>query len=247
MRIRSSSSDVLLSQRHVTESLEPDVYAHWRKTPLGAMVEQVESRLVFEFAGPLAGKRLLDVGTGDGQYAIEAAVRGADVTAMDSSAAMLRAADVRAKHRGVALALHEGDVRVLPYEDRRFDIVLAVTALCMVGNSAQPFREMARVLAPGGLLVIGELGRWSLWAAKRRLESIGRNTIWDSMHFWAPGELRQHCTEAGLVVQGVRGAVYFPPLAALARVMAPLDRSLARISPLGAAFLCVVARKPVSP
>lgn len=196
----------------VCDSLDPEVYAQWRATPLGAMVEQAEMRLVFELAGPLSSKRVLDVGTGDGQYAIEATARGADVTALDSSAVMLRAAGARAASRGVTVRLQEGDVWALPFEDGRFDAVLAVTALCMVGNSAQPFREMARVLAPDGVLVIGELGRWSLWAAKRRLESIGRRTLWKSMYFWTPGELRRRSTEAG---------------------------------PVGAAFLCIVACKPV--
>ena len=39
--------------------LAPDAYARWRATPLGALVEQLEMRVVFDLAGPLAGKRVL--------------------------------------------------------------------------------------------------------------------------------------------------------------------------------------------
>lgn len=47
-----------------------EMYARWRDTPLGAITERVETALIFALAGPLHGKRLLDVGTGDGHYAI---------------------------------------------------------------------------------------------------------------------------------------------------------------------------------
>ena len=58
-------------------------YARWRARTLGAITEHVETSVVFSLIGPLHAKRVLDVGTGDGTYAIEAAARGAVVTALD--------------------------------------------------------------------------------------------------------------------------------------------------------------------
>jgi len=75
-------------------------YARWRASPLGRTVERVEMAVVFDLAGPLAGRRVLDVGTGDGAYALEAARRGAIVTAVDSDAAMLDAARGRPHRPG---------------------------------------------------------------------------------------------------------------------------------------------------
>jgi ubiquinone/menaquinone biosynthesis C-methylase UbiE len=228
----------------VSTILTPDAYARWRATRLGARVEQIEVRVVFDLAGPLAGKRVLDAGTGDGTYAIEAAVRGAEVTALDASAAMLEAARARAHLRGVSLRLQAGRVERLPFEAEHFDVVLAVTLLCSIKDPACALHEIARVLVPGGRLVVGELGRWSAWAAKRRLESLRRATFWTATRFWTRRELERQCTVAGLEIQAARGAVYFPPLAWAAQLMARIDPALARFGTIGAAFLCVASRKP---
>ncbi len=87
-------------------------------------------------------------------------------------------------------------------------------------------------------------GRWSAWAAKRRLQSRGKQALWSAAHFWTRSELEQRLTEAGLRVEATRGAVYFPPITVAARLMAPIDPMLARLGTLGAAFLCTAARKP---
>jgi 2-polyprenyl-3-methyl-5-hydroxy-6-metoxy-1,4-benzoquinol methylase len=71
-------------------------YAQRRATTLGKITERVETSVVFDLAGPLRGKSVLYVGTGDGTYAIEAAERGAIVTALDLEQEMLDATWARA-------------------------------------------------------------------------------------------------------------------------------------------------------
>lgn len=230
----------------MTEALTPSVYERWRSTSIGAMVEQLEARLVFELTGPLAGKRVLDVGTGDGTYAIQSAARGAEVTALDISTAMLEATRARARKQGVSVALREGSVERLPFETESFDVVLAVTLLCTLKDIASALRELARVVVPGGTLIVGELGRWSTWAAKRRLQSLGRETFWSSAHFWTRRELESRLIESGLRIEASRGAIYFPPITVAARLMARFDPKLARFGTFGAAFLCVASRKPTA-
>jgi len=121
--------------------------------------------------------------------------------------------------------------------------MLAVTVLCSVKDVTTAFGELARVLAPGGTLVVGELGRWSTWAVKRRLQSVIRQTFWSSVHFWTRRELHRRLTEAGLSIEATRGAIYFPPISAVARRIARMDPVLGRLGTFGAAFLCVAARK----
>lgn len=74
-------------------------YARWRASTLGRLTEQIEVNLVSNLTGPLAGKRVLDAGAGDGTYALEVARRGARVTALDPDPQMLDAA----AHRAAAL------------------------------------------------------------------------------------------------------------------------------------------------
>jgi hypothetical protein len=54
--------------------------ARWRSSRLGEITDTLEQQLLFELAGPVAGKRLLDVGCGDAALASEFAGRGAVVT-----------------------------------------------------------------------------------------------------------------------------------------------------------------------
>ena len=113
-------------------TLDSHQYAGWRATRLGAITERLELDLVFDLAGPVEGKSVLDVGTGDGSYALEAASRGAAATGVDVDPEMLRAAEQRASAGNLDLTFLEGHAERLPVDDERFDLVLAVTVLCFV-------------------------------------------------------------------------------------------------------------------
>jgi len=227
--------------------VSPSQYARWRETPLGRITERVETRVVFDLAGPLAGKRVLDVGTGDGTYALEAARRGGQVTGLDSDPAMLGAARARAREGDVSVALQEGRAEALPFGDASFQVVLAITVLCFVPDPHAAVKEIARVLAPGGKLVLGELARFSVWAARRRMRAWLGERTWRRAHFWSRRELVRLVESAGLEAEVVRGAVYFPPVGVVAQALAPLEPQLSRWHAPGAAFLALRARKPKLP
>ncbi|MBK6920719.1 MAG: methyltransferase domain-containing protein [Deltaproteobacteria bacterium] len=225
-------------------ALDPRQYAGWRATLLGAITERLELDLVFELAGPVVGKSVLDVGTGDGTYALVAASRGAEATGVDVDPEMLRAAEQRAGAMKLDVSFVKGRAERLPVDDRRFDLVLAVTVLCFVEDPAASFRELARVLRPGGRVVLGELGRHNLWAASRRVRGWLGSPTWRAAHFWTRGELRRHLSDAGLTVEAARGAIHYPPSASAARLLGVVDPWLSRAHAPGAAFLAVSATKP---
>lgn len=219
-------------------------YARWRASTLGALTERAETKVVFDLAGSLGGKRVLDVGTGDGTYALEAASRGARVTALDAEQGMLDAARARTDQRGLRLVLQQRRAEDLPFDDGRFDVVLGVTVLCFVPLAPFAVREMARVLAPGGRLVLGELGRYSVWAAERRVRGWLGSETWRRAHFWSRQALTELVRDAGLRVSVVRDSIFFPPSALAARAMAPFEPFLTRLHAPGAAFLTLAADKP---
>jgi SAM-dependent methyltransferase len=134
-------------------------------------------------------------------------------------------------------------VRALPFADGSFDMVLAVTVLCFVDDAARGVREMARVLRPGGRLVIGELGRWNLWAVRRRVGGWLGSRVWRSATFRTARALKGLMKGAGLDVTAVRGAIYYPPYASIAALLAHCDPWIGKRTTAGAAFLVVVGEK----
>jgi SAM-dependent methyltransferase len=221
-----------------------DAYRDWRASRLGRITDAVEEALLLKVVGPPSGLRILDAGCGDARLAVALAERGAAVTGIDAEPRMLAAGRAYAESRGVTVQLVQGDVRALPFPDGSFDVVLAVTVLCFVDDAPRAAGEMARVLCPGGRLVIGELGRWSLWAAKRRVSGWLGSPVWRSARFRTARDLKRLMTGAGLDVTSVRGAVYYPPFGGAAALLARWDSWIRERTTAGAAFLVVAGRKP---
>lgn len=216
-------------------------YASWRSTTLGSVTDRVELRLLLEAAGDVSGRHVLDVGCGDGTHLRALAERGAGGVGVDLSAGML------AEARGAAgprLSFVRADAKALPFEANSFDLVWAVTVLCLVDDAPGAVCEMARVLRPGGRLVVGDLGRWSTWAARRRVKAwLGWSEAWKMARFWSAAQLRRVASSAGLREPRVRGGVFFPHVGELARILEPLDPWVGSLGTFGAAFLVLTAEK----
>jgi len=229
--------------------ITPTAYAHWRESELGSITERLEQETIFSQAPDLRGWNVLDAGCGDGSYAIEASRRGAIVTGLDCSRPMLIAARQREQQSlsKAEISWRQGQVEALPFQDASFDLVLAITVLCLVPSPKRVLGELARVLRPGGMLLLGELGRCSTWALVRRVRAWLGSGFWKQAHFWTTGELRPLLQDVGLDLKTVRGAVYYPPLATCARLAGHYDRSLSILGGWGAAFLAVKASKPLPP
>jgi len=219
-------------------------FDRWRASRLGQITDRLEQRALLDMLGPLEGQRVLDVGCGDGAFSLLLARRGAEVTGLDRDPAMIAAARRRAEIEKTPAQFVEGATARLPFPDAAFDRVLAVTVLCFVDDAAPAIADMARVLRPGGRLVVGELGRWSLWAAMRRLRGWFGSETWTHARFRSRRELRALAKGAGLSVSGIRGAIFYPPVAWIGAVCAPFDTWLGQRTINGAAFLVLAATKP---
>ena len=222
----------------------PDAYAEWRRSTLGRITDALEERLLLDRIGPARGLRILDVGCGDGVLATRLAQDGARVTGIDASADMLAAAHRRARAAGVDVDLVEGDAGNLPFPKGQFDCVVSVATLCFVEDARPTIREMVRVLKPGGRLILGELGRWNLWAVQRRVKGWLGSDLWRAAHFRSRAEMLALAAEAGLADASVTGAIFYPPVGLAAKAMAPLDHMIGRAMTMGAAFLVMTGTKP---
>jgi len=110
-----------------------------------------EAGTLLRWLGPdLHGLRVLDVAGGDGYWAARTRRRGAHAVAIDIAAGKLRRGHKLAR----APSLIRGDALRLPFPDATFDRVMSICAIEHFDDGPLALSEMARVLAPGGDLVL---------------------------------------------------------------------------------------------
>ena len=104
--------------------------------------------------GDVAGKRILDLGCGDGQAAVAFARNGATTIAVDASVRMLDRARTLADQAAVRVEWHQGDVADLAFlRAESIDIVFSASSLGEVGDLHRVFRQVHRVLKNRGAFV----------------------------------------------------------------------------------------------
>ena len=105
--------------------------------------------------------RLLDVATGTGDFAIQLhrSLQPQHITGIDLSQGMLDEAVRKVKEKGLEkdISFEQGDCMALPMQDEAFDAVTVAFGVRNFEHLLQGYREMARVLKPGGMLCVLEL------------------------------------------------------------------------------------------
>jgi len=107
------------------------------------------------------GARLLEVGSGGGQLAVELADARPDVSivGVDLSPAQVARATRRAAAHRDRVRFVEGNALSLPFPDGHFDALVSVGSIKHWPDPRRGLAECARVLRPGGFLVIVEVDR----------------------------------------------------------------------------------------
>ena len=143
----------------------------WRKNPSACPYSQrfwveaphplITRARLREILEPKPGERVLEVGPGTGYYTLDAAEwvkPDGEVEVLDLQQEMLDHTMRRAGERGLAnVSPTRSDATSMPYEDGSFDAAYLVTVLGEIPDQDAAIRELARVLKPGGRLVVGEL------------------------------------------------------------------------------------------
>jgi ubiquinone/menaquinone biosynthesis C-methylase UbiE len=135
-----------VSVREVYES-----WALWYDGQKNQLLE-LEQPIVREILDGLPVGVALDAACGTGRHAEYLASLGHTVIGVDASPAMLARAREKVPHG----EFREGDLHVLPVDDASADLVVCAIALVHLADIDGPFREFARVLRPGGHLVVSD-------------------------------------------------------------------------------------------
>ncbi len=150
-----------------------------------------------ERLGIESGQSVLDLGCGSGVFLSMAAERGARVSGLDASEALLEIA----RRRVPDADLRAGDLQFLPYEDDSFDVVTGFNTFFFASDMTAALREAGRVARPGARVLIQVWGRpercdlTPMVQAVARLRGAERRA---GPTLFKPGVLEAIATEAGL-------------------------------------------------
>jgi ubiquinone/menaquinone biosynthesis C-methylase UbiE len=125
---------------------------------------------------------------------------GVRLTAVELSPGMLEIARRRAQELGVQAELRVGDAHDLPFPDASFDTVVATLALCTIPDDRRAVAEAARVLRPGGLLLLLEHVRSPILPVRILQRAFNPLTVLIENDHLIREPLR-HIQDAGLVVE----------------------------------------------
>jgi SAM-dependent methyltransferase len=157
--------------------------------------------------GTERASRLLDLGCGDGTNLGWLAPFAERLYGSDYNLVRL----ARAQARGSGATLFLADILDYPAADNFFDVVFFNHVIEHIERDRDALREVARILKPGGLLVLGtpNEGAWWWQLAYRRAPEVRATT--DHIHFYTARTIRERIAAQGLAVRHVEHLGWGPP------------------------------------
>lgn len=173
-----------------------DRYESWFETYEAAYESEIEALRSLQ----PAGGRGLEIGVGTGRFAdpLDFAF------GVDPAPEML----VQARDRGISVT--RGVAESLPYTADSFDSGLVVTTICFVDDVDQTLREAARVLRPGGHLLLGYIDKESR-VGRRYQEIKDENPFYRDARFLATEEVTQGLETIGFEDIQIRQTIFQLP------------------------------------
>lgn len=171
------------------------------------------------------GLRVADIGTGTGILARELAQAGAEVVAIDHSDRMISAAADQVRDPRITFAL--GEANDLPLEDETMDAAMAHMVLHYVAAPQDVLREMARVVRPGGRVILVDFVQHEASWMREELGVLWQGFAPESIEQWL-GDVGLHEVEIEIDQPETRGGSKLPAtfIAAADKPRAPLASCL---------------------
>jgi SAM-dependent methyltransferase len=152
---RILNDDTFAASEDITEAESRTGYAAWsdRYDEPGNPLIAIEEPAVWSLIDRLSPGRALDAACGTGRHARHLSSLGHRVVGVDNAPEMMQ----RARAQLADAQWVEGDLRAVPLAGGGFDLVVSGLALAHLPDLGPPISELARVLRPGGRLVISVL------------------------------------------------------------------------------------------
>jgi demethylmenaquinone methyltransferase / 2-methoxy-6-polyprenyl-1,4-benzoquinol methylase len=151
-KIRSMFDEIAHGYDRANTVLSGGIHHLWRKS-------------LVHWSGVKVGSRVLDCATGTGDLAIEfkrAVGTIGEVVGTDFSPGMLAPAPTKAAKLGLDIKFEQADVTQLSYADASFDVSSISFGIRNVQDPAKGLSELARVVRPGGVVMVLEFGQPSM-------------------------------------------------------------------------------------
>jgi len=163
--------------------------------------------------GPVAGKRVLEVGAGSGRDSVALARDGAMAIVLDYSRASLRLVREQARAQGLVIHLVHADALAMPFRDGSIDIVFHQGLLEHFRDPRPLLAENARITRGGGRVVVDVPQTFHLYTLmKQVMIALGVWFAgWETQ--FTPAGLERRVREAGLTVRRSYGEWMVPGLA----------------------------------
>ena len=143
-------------------TIRSDSYSRQNLSEMNSWKREAWRKLILSMAPKTGPLDILDVGTGPGFFAVNLALAGHRVTALDVTEEMLARARENAAAYGARISLVRQNGDALPFPDSSFDLVVSRNVLWNMERPEQALREWARVLRPGGRMVYFD-ANWYLY------------------------------------------------------------------------------------
>lgn len=181
-------------------------YEDWYGTPYGALADRIERAILSDLLRPVEpGGSLLEIGCGTGHFALALSRAGYASVGVDPSLPMLAIA--RARIPAVC-----GAGESLPFRDGAFDAALLVFVLEFASDPVAVVREARRVARRRVVVLTVGAGSWL--ALRRRVAGWRGHPIFSRARFLSRARLVEAIRSSGAEPEGVRTALYLPPLVA---------------------------------
>lgn len=184
--------DAVRAQRsHAAQAFFSRLAPEWDRLRSLHAPESVVEAAVLEALSSKPIRNLVDLGTGTGRMLQLLAPRAARTVGLDASHAMLSVARANLEKAGLSrIELRQGDIYAPPFPRDTFDLVVIHQVLHYLDDPARAIREAARLVAPGGRILVVDF-------APHNLEFLRETQAHRRLGF-APDQVANWLDEAGL-------------------------------------------------